>query len=541
MRKLLKQENLTVALASIFLLFTLSPAANSQSLKQLLLMPDKLTENHQKYEPECEKCHSDFDQSEQTGLCLDCHETIAADLESIKGFHGINKDIASKECKECHTDHKGREFDIVGLDTDTFNHNKTNFSLEGKHRSINCINCHKQAVTGIKEVDTTQPAAKTQTKTQTKTYSYRLEEFQCQNCHGDQSPHNEQIKDSCDSCHGSDQWQEINYDHDATDFQLNGSHQTTACQDCHIKEQYKDIGKECNSCHAIDDSHRQRFGQKCADCHNEEKWTDSFFDHDRDTEYKLLFSHRETTCKACHTEPAATQKLVTECIGCHRPDDIHNGNHGEQCADCHTEKSWSTSQFDHDKNTDFPLTGKHREASCSTCHNQQQDNKTAGVECVDCHRLADPHQQSQGDDCQQCHNSNSWTKTLFSHELVKFPLIGMHRQLSCEDCHITTNYSDTDNDCSSCHKSDDYHDGSLGNKCEQCHTPNDWSMWIFEHSQQGNFELMGAHKDLQCVICHEKNKTVRRQCISCHRDDDIHRGSFGQQCQHCHDETSFTR
>ena len=46
------------------------------------------------------------------------------------------------ECKACHTEHKGRTFDIVQLNRDTFNHAFANFTLTGSHKRAGCDGCH---------------------------------------------------------------------------------------------------------------------------------------------------------------------------------------------------------------------------------------------------------------------------------------------------------------------------------------------------------------------------------------------------------------
>ena len=51
------------------------------SLRQLLLSPGKLTQGHAEFEGDCDKCHVSFDKANQTPLCMDCHEEIAADVK----------------------------------------------------------------------------------------------------------------------------------------------------------------------------------------------------------------------------------------------------------------------------------------------------------------------------------------------------------------------------------------------------------------------------------------------------------------------------
>ena len=51
--------------------------------------------------------------------------------------------------------------------------------------------------------------------------------------------------------------------------------------------------------------------------------------------------HKGLACLACHTEPTE-KKIETPdtCIGCHSPDDVHEGDFGPQCARCHFTSSW---------------------------------------------------------------------------------------------------------------------------------------------------------------------------------------------------------
>ena len=80
---------------------------------ETLLMPGKLTAAHAKFEEDCAKCHDRSDRSRQTGLCLDCHKETAADVRQHRGFHGRITGIDSTECRACHSEHLGRNADIV--------------------------------------------------------------------------------------------------------------------------------------------------------------------------------------------------------------------------------------------------------------------------------------------------------------------------------------------------------------------------------------------------------------------------------------------
>ena len=50
-----------------------------------------------------------------------------------EGLHGISKAIKGVECKHCHTEHKGRDADIVRFDKEVFDHKDTDFNLKDGH------------------------------------------------------------------------------------------------------------------------------------------------------------------------------------------------------------------------------------------------------------------------------------------------------------------------------------------------------------------------------------------------------------------------
>ena len=98
--------------------------------------------------------------------------------------------------------------------------------------------------------------------------------------------------------------------------------------------------------------------------------------------------------------------------------------------------------------------------------------------------------------------------------------------------------------CAGCHGRDDTHKGTLGPKCEKCHNPNAWGLWIFDHDKQSGFALDGAHDELTCDACHTAPTTdavmQTKVCDNCHRGDDVHSGSFGRNCDRCHSTGTFT-
>ena len=102
------------------------PIRNAHAVNpETLLMPGKLSAAHAKYEESCSECHDRADRSRQSGLCLACHKAVAADVTSHHGFHGRIPGIAAAACSACHTEHKGREADIVKMSRPQFDHSLT--------------------------------------------------------------------------------------------------------------------------------------------------------------------------------------------------------------------------------------------------------------------------------------------------------------------------------------------------------------------------------------------------------------------------------
>jgi hypothetical protein len=89
-------------------------------------------------------------------------------------------------------------------------------------------------------------------------------------------------------------------DHDATRFRLVGAHVSASCEGCHPNRRYRGAPKDCQSCHALEDAHAGRFGNKCSTCHEPSKWKQVVFNHDRNTRFPLRGTHRDAECASCH-------------------------------------------------------------------------------------------------------------------------------------------------------------------------------------------------------------------------------------------------
>ena len=345
---------------------------------------------------------------------------------------------------------------------------------------------------------------------------------------------------------------EARFDHADTDFSLRGKHRGRACANCHrAKLKYSQAPADCVACHRKDDNekgHKGGLGQKCANCHNENSWKETRFDHDK-TKFPLRLTHGEAKvkCADCHLE----NKFVgtpRECVACHRKDDNekgHKGYFGIRCETCHNEGTWKQATFRHDRDTKFILLDRHRTSKCESCHRTPLYREKTPTRCFACHRGDDNekgHRGTLGDKCDKCHNAKGWKGTSFEHDRdTKFPLRDKHRTAKCNTCHKADGKLEKlPLKCAVCHEREDKekgHKASYGDKCETCHNENGFKPSIFDHGRDTKFLLLGKHTRLACAACHRGplylNKTESR-CYACHKKDDVHFASFDLQCEKCH-------
>ena len=490
---------------------------------ETLIMPGQVTEAHSAIEGECSECHAAFSKVLQHDLCLSCHDhrNIVEDLASGTGFHGRFGPAKNVECANCHTEHEGREADIVRLDTEIFNHDFTDFPLQGSHAELACDNCH---VAGERFHET--PSA-------------------CFDCHQQDDSHQGQLGEDCGRCHQETSWRATAFDHSKdTEFALTGAHQATACALCHPSQRYEGIPTDCYSCHQIDDQHKGNYGKACEQCHQTKDWKESIFDHAKTSDFPLRGRHSEISCGSCHPANRFDGSLPRECTSCHLADNVHQRADDTDCGACHDSSKWANVTFDHLADTNFPLKGAHKDLDCRSCHTSVVTDLAFSTACFSCHQADDAHQQELGRNCGRCHRETGWTTNVtFDHDLTTFPLIGLHSIAPCEACHLSPRFADAPGNCLDCHGKDDTHRGALGTQCGSCHNPNDWLLWEFEHAARASFTLDGAHTDLACQDCHAKGRNIKARspeaCFDCHRRDDIHSGEFGKQCLRCHNTRTF--
>jgi len=587
----------TIVLACIVFTLPMQASANK------LLMPGDVIKGHVKEEANCELCHKKFDKKAQNRLCMDCHKDIGKDVAEKAGHHG-HIDL-EKECKECHGEHKGRDFKAAAFDHDKFDHKLTDFELKGKHvvgDKIKCDSCHKP---GSKFRDAPKVCVSCHQKDDDKAHKGNFGK-KCETCHVDkgwkeilfdhtrntkfpllgkhQSPplkcvachkgdlykdklqmtcvschkkddakaHNGKLGPKCETCHSEKDWKTTKFDHDKTKFPLLGKHEEVKCDKCHIDKKYKGTPTVCATCHKKDDdkAHKGRFGPKCETCHVEKDWKEIKFDHAKQTKFPLLGKHQSPPlkCAACHKGDLYKDKLQMTCIACHKKDDdkAHKGNFGVKCESCHVEDDWKKIKFDHDKETKYPLLGKHKKTKCTDCHKGDLYKDKLKQDCVSCHQKDDDksHKGQEGKKCETCHVEEAWTKAdKFNHNRMStFPLLGKHGIVACKKCHLAPTFKDAKSDCWSCHEKDDekVHKRRFGTECQVCHSTRAWGAWDFDHNKT-DFKLVGPHKKTanKCYACHSKPMSGKvltsTVCGSCHARDDVHNGNFGDRCERCHE------
>jgi hypothetical protein len=120
--------------------------------------------------------------------------------------------------------------------------------------------------------------------------------------------------------------------------------------------------------------------------------------------------HETTPCESCHSPTEADRRsgsgasyrgVPRACDGCH--EDVHAGQFRTSdpvraCDFCHSTAAFRIPRFDHARIADYPLTGRHSNVECRSCHATVEFRHGAGEavryrlgyrECSDCH--ANPH------------------------------------------------------------------------------------------------------------------------------------------------------
>lgn len=484
----------------------------------------------------CTQCHV-LGKKVSNEKCLDCHTELKNRVTQRKGYHA-STEVAGKDCFSCHSDHHGRNFEMIRFDENSFKHNLTGYNLEGAHAKQECRNCHKKSF--IEDA-----------KIRKKEYTFLGLNQACLSCHED--THQGTLTNDCFSCHDFNAFKPApKFNHENSSFPLLGKHQEIECSDCHKSntqngkefQQFAGIPHDnCTSCHT--DVHNNRFGQNCVQCHSEVSFHDirgvSNFNHGL-TDYQLEGKHRYVDCKACHKTNYTDPLKHNNCVDCHS--DYHDRQFvkaGEvtDCADCHTTEGFAGSLFTVEQHNtgSFQLSGAHLATPCFACHKKEQkwSFRNIGNHCADCHEdIHDPFLDKKyypEATCESCHIEDRWSQINFNHSRTRFELAGVHLKTDCRDCHFQTGeqqFANMSMACISCHE--DVHTGQFEEQgltdCFACHAFDDWSAINFNHNNT-LFKLDGEHENVACNKCHkptlslENNYIVYKiedfRCETCHK------------------------
>ncbi len=317
-------------------------------------------ENYDTTPMQCNACHQSTELSlvaNQT--CQDCH---ARHDSKIGNLH---LQRYGPDCMGCHD----------GVDRmQAFDHSRTGFALDGKHRTIQCSECHKN---------------KTVTDTPT----------DCQGCHTEPSIHQGLFNQACDTCHSTQAWVPVTLDNkpfghfETASFslalhQVDYANQVITCTTCHPQDLQSFDGQTCIDCHNKHDAaftadHIQQFGDQCLACHD---GVDRLSHFEHDNFFPLTGKHASIRCGDCHANQVF-RGTPGECRKCHKEPEIHTGVFGLKCDYCHSAEAWSPATI---LQHSFPLNhgeeDNNAQLPCDTCHAASYVDYT----CYNCHE----HQQA---------------------------------------------------------------------------------------------------------------------------------------------------
>ena len=551
------------------LLLTLRPVSAAAQFS-----PGPLSRAHAALEGalQCTTCHS-LGTGRKEFRCSSCHQEISERVQSKRGYHGrlMAGSTGDADCTTCHKEHAGRDFELIRWPSSgfrSFDHSTTGYALQGKHKALECRQCHNEKAIA--------PDERKKILTKDLNESFLGLRTECRSCHID--THRGQLGSNCTTCHTEDAWKPVvRFDHKLTRFPLTGAHEVVACQKCHTSDEttaatrYTGLNfSECAGCHR--DPHQGGFAGNCAGCHSTAGWKVpkntllSRFNHSA-TKFPLAGKHVAVECSSCHRGSNFGAPVAhARCLDCHK--DKHDGQFTSRadrgdCASCHAvTESFQRTTFNVSAHmsTKYPLSGKHAAVACRECHavkDRSVDYHPKSASCGDCHKDVHAGQflATYANKCESCHTMDGFTPSTFSlarHRQSRFALQGAHAAIACNDCHKQSirgtahQYVFNERSCTTCHQ--DPHNLDLRQaQCETCHTLTAWMPTLaFDHNKTP-FPLLGAHRSTTCASCHKPGpspsglhvsfSSAKSECSGCH--EDIHERQFVGRlavsgCNSCH-------
>lgn len=190
-------------------------------------------------------------------------------------------------------------------------HDKTNFPLIGKHRTLTCRECH---VNNVFEGTPTD----------------------CEVCHWQRRQDDRyglRLGTRCSDCHSPMSWKKVDpakWSHETeAGFRLEGVHRTLDCEACHGSSGFAPRPTDCAACHlndyngAADPDHKAAgFPLDCTECHGNSAngWTGASFIHDFPIQSG---KHAGLACSECHR---TSDFRSFSCLECHEQTATNN-NH----------------------------------------------------------------------------------------------------------------------------------------------------------------------------------------------------------------------
>jgi Cytochrome c7 and related cytochrome c len=435
------------------------------------------------FKVECQKCHERRLITWPVAVkLLEVRQTLLGADQACESCHfDEHRGQQKEDCEYCHNEKAWKP-------APGFDHSTTQYPLKGKHAKVKCDKCHP----GVKDdVKHGFPAPKSETYLK----FTGLEFGQCTDCHKD--PHENRFGPRCVSCHTVDGWSIIRSAskerefHEKTRFPLKGAHLEVECRACHgpfagQPAKFKGLKyEECTDCHP--DAHQAQLSgaskvqPECTACHSVDAFSPVKYglaEHAK-TRYALEGAHMVVACDACHEQTPALQRKVNpvalgelrrkkrkelfslalftftkpldRCDTCHT--DVHKGQFGEKaCSGCHLLASFEKLKFDHQRDSRYPLTGKHGKVACEKCHFVSPGSKDSvngkpvvryrplDQKCSSCHpdiHLGQFARRGELAECERCHATDDWKRLKFTHAppFTTYLLEGQHAQVKCEGCH----------------------------------------------------------------------------------------------------------
>lgn len=329
---------------------------------------------------DCVSCHADVHSMSVGNDCVRCHTADSWLVDNIPELHEENGfplmgAHGNLSCVECHEAETNIRFDRIGnecvschnddfLATENPNHQQVGYST-------NCTDCHSPLAMDwsadpishdffpLVQGHDIQDCNQCHTTT-----SFSDAPSDCVACHQDDfnnatnpSHINLGLSTDCASCHTlAVDWMPATFDIHDQFYVLNGEHRDirNECNLCHFGDYNTLPPTDCFGCHeddyngANDPNHKALgFSTDCTECHNEDDWEPSTFDHDG--MYFPIFSGEHKgewdQCTDCHIQP--NDYSVFSCTVCHLKndtDDEHNDVNdyvyeSNACLRCHPDGS----------------------------------------------------------------------------------------------------------------------------------------------------------------------------------------------------------